>query len=67
MLSAITIYQSVLVGNKDLNGWRLALANQCLWFVWVVGSGTWGFLPLNLALTTVYIRNYRLWKRAQSA
>lgn len=65
VLSAITIYQSYLVGNKDVRGWVLSLVNQVLWFVWVIGSGTWGFLPLNIALTAIYIRNYRKWKNEE--
>ena len=67
ILSSITIYQSYLVGNKDIRGWTLSLVNQSLWFVWVVGSGTWGFLPLNLALTAIYIRNYRRWRNEKHA
>jgi hypothetical protein len=67
VLSAITIYQSYLVGNKDIRGWILSLVNQTLWFLWVIGSGTWGFLPLNIALTAIYVRNYRKWKREKHA
>ena len=62
LLSCITCYQSFLVGNRDNRGWILAMCNQALWSIWVVGSATWGFVPLNIALWIIYIRNYRKWR-----
>lgn len=63
LLSCITIYHSVLAGNKNRAAWAVALFNQALWSTWVVVSETWGFVPLNIALWIVYARNYILWSK----
>ena len=62
LLSAITIWMSVLMGNLKRNAWLIALANQFLWLIWIVASTKWGFMPLNIALWFVYGRNYWKWR-----
>lgn len=62
LLSAITIYTTVLAGNKDSRAWSLGLVNQALWLLWIVVSATWGLLPLNAATWIVYWRNLRKWR-----
>ncbi|MBB3980121.1 hypothetical protein GGQ64_005368 [Rhizobium azooxidifex] len=64
LLSAITIYMTVLAGNKSRNAWLLGLANQALWLVWIFAVGAYGLLPMNLALWIVYGRNHLKWNRA---
>ena len=64
LLSAITIYMTVLAGNKNRLAWAIGLANQALWLVWIVASASWGLLPMNLALWVVYGRNHLKWNRA---
>lgn len=61
LLSAITIYTMVLAGNKRPGAWLVGLVNQLLWLVWIALSGSWGLLPMNLALWIVYGRNYLRW------
>ena len=61
ILSAITIYMFFLAGNKKSYTWLVGLANQALWLFWIVGSNTWGLLPMNIALWIVYIRNHLKW------
>ena len=63
LMSCITILHSWMVGNKDRRGWAIALVNQFLWLTWIILSGTWGFLILNLFLWYVYTRNYIKWSR----
>jgi hypothetical protein len=62
LLSALTIYSTVLAGNKSRHAWALALVNQALWLFWIVGSEAWGFVPMNLALWVVYGRNHMRWR-----
>lgn len=62
LLSAITIYQFLLAGNKKKNAWLIALGNQFLWLVWIILTASWGLIPMNLALWVVYTRNYIKWK-----
>jgi len=64
LLSAITIYMTVLAGNKSRNAWLFGLCNQALWLVWIIASASWGLLPMNLALWVVYGRNHLKWSRA---
>lgn len=61
ILSVITIYMTVLAGNKTHWAWIVGLFNQLLWLVWIVLSATWGLLPMNLALWIVYGRNHLKW------
>ena len=62
LLSIISIYQMWIAGDKKPYAWMVMIGNQCLWLVWIVASGTWGFLLLNVALFIVGIRNHRLWQ-----
>lgn len=64
LLSAITIYMTVLAGNKTRWAWSVGLVNQLLWLVWIVTVGAWGLLPMNLALWIVYSRNHMKWMKA---
>lgn len=64
LLSAITIYMNVLAGNKTRWAWAVGLGNQALWLVWILASGTYGLIPMNLALWIVYARNHMKWRVA---
>lgn len=64
LLSAITIYMTVLAGNKSRNAWLFGLVNQALWLVWIVVTASWGLLPMNAALWVVYSRNHLKWRKA---
>lgn len=66
LLSAITIYMTVLAGNKTRWAWAVGLVNQALWLVWILASQNWGLLPMNVALWIVYTRNHLKWTKAQS-
>lgn len=61
LLSAITIYMTVLAGNKHRMAWAVGLANQALWLLWIVSTEAWGLLPMNAALWVVYARNHFKW------
>lgn len=64
-LSAVTIYMTVLAGNKSRWAWAVGLCNQALWLVWIIASASWGLLPMNLALWLVYGRNHIKWSNSQ--
>jgi len=61
LMSAITIYMTVLAGNKSKFAWAVGLFNQALWLTWIVSTASWGFLPMNAALWIVYARNHFKW------
>ena len=63
LLSAITIWMTLLAGNLHRNAWLVGLTNQFLWLIWIVVTGTWGLIPLNIALWIVYGRNHFRWAK----
>lgn len=62
IMSVITIYMTVLAGNKSRYAWAVGLLNQALWLTWIVSTANWGFLPMNIALWIVYARNHFKWQ-----
>lgn len=64
ILSAITIWMTLLAGNKHPKAWAVGLFNQALWLIWILSSETWGMLPMNIALWVVYMRNHLKWGAA---
>lgn len=65
LLSAITIWMTLLAGNVHRSAWLVGLGNQALWLIWIVVTGTWGLIPLNVALWIVYARNHLKWNATQ--
>lgn len=61
LLSVITIWMTLLAGNKTRWAWAVGLGNQALWLVWIIAVGAWGLLPMNIALWVVYTRNHLKW------
>lgn len=61
ILSVITIYTMFLAGDKKKKAWLVGLVNQILWFTWIIVSGTWGLIPMTIAMCVVYTRNYLKW------
>jgi|JI7StandDraft_1071085.scaffolds.fasta_scaffold812069_1 succinate dehydrogenase hydrophobic anchor subunit len=61
LLSVITIYMTVLAGNKNRHAWAIGLFNQALWLAWILLTKNYGFLPMNFALWIVYWRNHIKW------
>lgn len=63
-LSIITLYSMWLQGNVEKKSWVLTFINQLLWLIWIFASGKYGFLPMNIGISLVSIRNYRKWNKA---
>jgi len=62
LLSAITIWMTVLAGNLHRSAWAVGLVNQALWLGWIIASSSYGLLPMNAALWVVYGRNHFKWR-----
>lgn len=63
LMSAATIYMTLLAGDKHPKAWAIGLVNQALWLVWIVATSAWGLLPMNAALWVVYARNHLRWTK----
>lgn len=61
LLSAVTIWMTLMAGNKHPKAWAVGLVNQALWLVWIVSTSAWVLLPMNIALWVVYGRNHFKW------
>lgn len=66
LLSAVTIWMTLLAGNKHPKAWAVGLINQALWLVWIVSTSAWGLIPMNIALWVVYARNHFKWGESPS-
>jgi hypothetical protein len=62
LLSAVTIVAMWLAGSNWRHTWLLSTGNQFLWLAWILSTRTWGFLPMNIAMFVVSIRNHLRWK-----
>lgn len=63
----ITLVGMWAAGSHRSWSWGLGIANQALWFAFIVAFGAWGLLPLNVALVVVYSRNLVKWRREREA
>ncbi len=63
VLSVITLWQTLLAGNKSRHAWAVGLVNQALWLVWIIAAQAWGLLPMNMGLWVVFWRNHWKWNR----
>ena len=63
-LSAVTLWMTLLAGNKHPKAWAVGMFAQALWLVWIISAKAWGLVPMNLALWVVYARNHFRWRRA---
>lgn len=61
LLSAVTIWMTLMAGNKHRLAWVIGLCNQALWLGWIICADAWGLIPMNLALWVVYARNHLKW------
>jgi hypothetical protein len=61
LMSAITIAVMWLAGNQWRYTWHLSFVNQALWITWIIGTQSWGFIPMNVCMWIVSARNLRKW------
>lgn len=54
LTSANTLWAVWLNGHNVRLSWKVSLANQALWLVFIVAFGAWGLLPLTLSLALVF-------------
>lgn len=65
VISLVTIWMTLMAGNKHPKAWLIGLANQALWITLIVWIQAWGLVPLCVAMCVVYYRNHTKWKADQ--
>jgi len=65
-ISAITICQLWMTGNKHRHAWLVSIGNQALWSVWIWASWSIGLLPMNIAFWILAVRNHIKWNRKEA-
>ena len=66
LMSAVTIYMTLMAGNKAPWAWAVGLGNQVFWLTWIIATQAWGLLPMTAALTFVYARNHLKWSKPEA-
>lgn len=64
LLAAFGLAGIWLAGRKNSAGWLLGAATQLLWVTYAIATRQWGFIATALAYSTMYLHNWRKWRRA---
>ena len=63
VLSAISLWMTLMAGNKHPKAWLIGLGGQVLWATWIYCSQTWGMVPMCIGITIMYLRNHFKWNQ----
>lgn len=50
----MTIYTTILAGNKNRHAWAIGLVNQAMWLALIPATHSWGLLPMNAAVQLTF-------------
>jgi hypothetical protein len=62
VISVVTIIQMYLLSRKAKSGLYVGIFSQFLWFAFIFTTGSWGLLPLNIALWYIFLTGILRWK-----
>lgn len=62
LLAGMGILGMYFVGKKRWEAFIWLIIMECLWIVFALRTGTYGFIVGSLAYMVVYARNAKLWK-----
>lgn len=63
LLTVVGVTGMYLVGNKNRNGWLVAVASQGLWITFAIITGQLGFIVAAVIYGTIFIKNYLNWSK----
>lgn len=63
VLAAGGLGQLWLAGKKLRSAWVVGFVTSCLWAVFAVMTGSWGFLVSAVVFGFVHVRNWLLWSK----
>lgn len=61
ILAAGGLGQLWLAGRKYRSAWIVGFATSCLWAVFAITTGSWGFLVSAAIFGYVHVNNWILW------
>ena len=66
LLAAMGVSGMYFVGKKRWEAFLWLIVMECLWIVFALQTGTYGFIVGSLAYIVVYLRNVKLWRNTSS-
>lgn len=66
ILTAIGVLGIYLAGKKNYWGWGVGLFAQVLWVTYGIVSEQWGFIVSAFVYGSVYLKNFRAWRKEQN-
>jgi len=63
LCSAGTLAGMWLAGNHKRLGWAISFFTEAVWLLFIVVFAAWGLLPLVVACSFVYARNWLRWSK----
>lgn len=62
IIGVVTLLMLYFAGNHDRRAWYVNLFANGLWWALIFVDGDWGFVPLNVAVLFLTIRNIKVGK-----
>jgi nitrate reductase NapE component len=62
LLAGMGVTGMYFVGRKRWEAFLWLIVMECLWIVFAVQTGTYGFIVGSLAYIVVYVRNAKKWR-----
>lgn len=67
LLAGMGVTGMYFVGKKRWEAFLWLIVMECLWIVFALQTGTYGFIIGSLAYMAVYVKNARLWRKGTKA
>jgi hypothetical protein len=64
LLMAVGVTGLWAAGSRKAWGWAVGIGAQVLWIAYALATHQYGFLVSAFAYGSVYVRNYRAWRKA---
>lgn len=64
LLALMGVVGMYFVGKKRWEAFLWLIVMECLWIVFALKTGMYGFIVGSLSYIIVYARNVKLWKRS---
>lgn len=62
-LAALSVYVTVLLGERKTSAWLVGVAQQFLWITYALVTTQYGFIISAVIFTVINARNYVKWRQ----